>query len=38
LYGRPARYYDENLALFGTGWMERRFRFGREGELEVSWR
>jgi endo-1,4-beta-D-glucanase Y len=38
LYGRPARYYDQDLALFGTGWMERRFRFGPGGELEVPWR
>jgi endo-1,4-beta-D-glucanase Y len=38
LYGRPARYYDQNLSMFGMGWMERRFRFGPRGELEVPWR
>jgi len=38
LYGRPARYYDQCLALFSTGWTEDRFRFGPDGRLIVSWR
>jgi endoglucanase len=38
LYGEPPRYYDQNLALFGTGWVEGRFRFTAEGALEVPWR
>jgi endoglucanase len=38
LYGNPPRYYDQNLALFGTGWMDNLFRFTPEGALEVRWR
>ncbi len=38
LYGRPARYYDQCLVLFSTGWTEDRFRFGPDGRLIVSWR
>jgi endoglucanase len=38
LYGDPPRYYDQNLALFGTGWLEERFWFTSEGALEVRWR
>lgn len=38
LYGRGGAYYDQNLALFSTGWTERRFRFDRDGRLKVSWR
>lgn len=30
-------YYDTNLVLFGTGYRERRFFFGRKGNLHVSW-
>jgi endo-1,4-beta-D-glucanase Y len=37
LYGKPARYYDQNLALFAMGWAEHRFRFDREGNLSVLW-
>jgi endoglucanase len=37
LYGRPLHYYDQNLALFGTGWMEKRFSFDRYGNLSVAW-
>jgi endo-1,4-beta-D-glucanase Y len=37
LYGKPARYYDQNLALFAMGWAEHRFRFDREGNLSVVW-
>jgi endo-1,4-beta-D-glucanase Y len=37
LYGQPPSYYDQNLAMFGEGWMEHRFRFGVGGELEVKW-
>ena len=33
LYGSPARYYDQNLALFGTGWAEGRFAFAPDGTL-----
>lgn len=38
LYGPNAAYYDQNLALFATGWAEQRYRFDREGRLVVPWR
>jgi endoglucanase len=38
LYGKDAMYYDQNLALFASGWTEQRFRFDREGRLKVKWR
>ena len=31
-------YYDQNLALFGTGWSEQRFRFDRNGMLKLKWK
>jgi endoglucanase len=37
LFGSTARYYDQNLALFGTGWCEERFKFEPTGRLKVSW-
>ncbi|MEL6183135.1 MAG: cellulose synthase complex periplasmic endoglucanase BcsZ [Myxococcota bacterium] len=37
LYGSPPAYYDQNLVLFGLGFVENRFRFGSRGELEVAW-
>ena len=33
----PVGYYDQALALFGSGWRERRFAFGRDGALRVAW-
>lgn len=38
LYGRPARYYDQNLTLFALGWRERRFWFDSSGALKMWWR
>jgi endoglucanase len=38
LYGKPARYYDQNLALFSLGWCEKRFDFDKHGRLGVSWK
>ncbi len=38
LYGRPPAYYDQNLSLFGIGWMERRFRFEQDGRLKTQWK
>jgi endoglucanase len=38
LYASPPRYYDQNLALFATGWSEGRFRFGADGALIVPWK
>jgi endoglucanase len=37
LYGHNAAYYDQNLALFSTGWTEQRYRFDRDGTLQVKW-
>jgi endoglucanase len=37
-YGRPARYYDQNLTLFALGWRERRFWFDSRGVLNTSWK
>jgi endoglucanase len=36
-YGTGPTYYDQNLVLFGSGWMEKRFQFGSSGELLVRW-
>src|SRR5262245_1251535 len=38
LYGRPSRYYDQNLALFALGWTERRFWFDASGALKTWWK
>jgi len=38
LYGRDGNYYDQNLALFATGWSEQRFRFEADGKLRVKWK
>ncbi len=38
LLGSPPRYYDQNLALFGLGWQEQRFRFAPDGMLRVPWK
>jgi endoglucanase len=38
LYGREGNYYDQNLALFATGWSEQRFRFEADGKLKVKWK
>jgi endo-1,4-beta-D-glucanase Y len=38
LYGRPSRYYDQNLALFALGWTERRFWFDSSGTLKTWWK
>jgi endoglucanase len=37
LYGKGQAYYDQNLALFGTGFTDNRFRFGASGKLKVEW-
>jgi endoglucanase len=37
LYGKDLAYYDQNLALFSTGFIDGRFRFGPGGELNVEW-
>ncbi len=38
LYGKELSYYDQNLALFATGFLDGRFRFGPGGELKVGWK
>ena len=38
LYGKDLSYYDQNLALFGTGYLDGRFGFGPGGELKVEWK
>jgi endoglucanase len=38
LYGTPARYYDQNLALFALGAIERQFWFDAGGALRLNWK
>jgi endoglucanase len=38
LYGRPGEYYNENLVLFSTGFIEQRYRFERDGKLRLNWK
>jgi endo-1,4-beta-D-glucanase Y len=38
LYGSLTYYYDQNLALFATGWQEERYRFDERGRLKVKWK
>lgn len=38
LYGKDPAYYDQNLALFATGFLDGRFHFGPRGELKVEWK
>ena len=37
LVGKPARYYEQVLNLFGQGWIERRYRLNSSGELKTPW-
>lgn len=37
LYGKNLACYDQNLALFATGFLDGRFEFGPSGELKVEW-
>lgn len=37
LYGRPARYYDQVLALFAQGYRQGRYRFDEAGRLLPAW-
>lgn len=38
LFGRQQVYYDQNLALFASGWSTGRFRFERDGRLKLKWK
>jgi endo-1,4-beta-D-glucanase Y len=37
LYGKHVTLYDQNLALFATGFLDGKFEFGPAGELKVQW-
>jgi endoglucanase len=37
LFGRPAKYYDQNLALFAIGAREQQFWFDARGRLRTRW-
>jgi endoglucanase len=37
LFGNPARYYDENLVLFGLGFSQKQFWFDPDGKLQLKW-
>lgn len=37
LYGTPAHYYDQVLALFAEGWTDKRFRFDALGRMRLLW-
>lgn len=37
LLGAPARYFDQNLALFGLGFSQKKFWFDPNGKLELNW-
>lgn len=37
LLGQPARYYDQNLALFAFGRLDQAYRFTHKGQLSVRW-
>ena len=34
---RNDHYYDNVLSLFGLGWHQARYRFGKQGELLPAW-
>lgn len=38
LYGAPPRYYDQNLALFGLGFLSHQFSFDATGQLQLKWK
>ena len=38
LYGKPAYYYDQNMALFATGWLEKRYQMEKDGRLKLKWK
>ncbi len=37
LYGKPARYYDQVLVLFGKGYVDGRYHFDANGRVIPSW-
>ena len=38
LLGAPARYFDQNLALFGLGFLNQQFWFDATGQLRLRWK
>jgi endoglucanase len=34
----PLPYYEQCLLLFGQAWLDGRYEFGRNGQLQTSWR
>ncbi len=38
LYSNPAKYYDQNLVLFGLGAKQREFWFDAQGNLKLAWK
>ncbi len=38
LLGDNPVYYDQNLAMFALGWLEKRYRFSPTGHLQVCWK
>jgi endoglucanase len=38
LFGAPPRYYDQNLALFGLGFLQQQFLFDSDGALKLKWK
>ncbi len=38
LYGHNGDYYDQNLAMFTTGWADHRYQFEADGRLHVKWK
>jgi endoglucanase len=38
LFGTPAHYYDQNLALFGLGFLDQQFSFDATGQLRLKWK
>lgn len=38
LYGANKTYYDQNLIMFATGFLDHRFAFEPTGELHVEWK
>jgi len=38
LFGIPPRYFDQNLALFGIGFLQKQFWFDSNGKLQLGWK
>jgi endoglucanase len=38
LFGAPAKYYDQNLALFALGFLQQQYSFDSEGLLKLKWK